>query len=124
MNSQFAGTPRKCVIPIAGSVRRRKVSSGTKLWTMTLVPPKWNAGLAKTLRPPVWNNGSTTRLTMSGPVSKNSTWLTAFQNVMPWVMIAPFGRPVVPDVYITVSTVSNVLSGRGSAPVALWSSSS
>ena len=32
--------------------------------------------------------------------------LTQFQNTMPWVMIAPLGWPVVPDVYITMAMSS------------------
>ena len=32
--------------------------------------------------------------------------LTQFQKTMPWVMIAPFGWPVVPDVYITMAMSS------------------
>ena len=37
--------------------------------------------------------------------------LTQFQNVMPWVMMAPFGRPVVPEVYMMVETSSCVTLG-------------
>jgi hypothetical protein len=57
---------------------------------------------------------------MSAPRAKNSTWLTAFQNVMPWVIIAPFGRPVVPEVYMIVSRSSWVqgwVATSGSAAV-------
>lgn len=41
---------------------------------------------------------------------KNSTQLMALNNTMPRVMIAPFGRPVVSDVYIIVIGVSWVQS--------------
>jgi hypothetical protein len=34
--------------------------------------------------------------------------LTQFQNVMPWVMMAPFGWPVVPEVYMMVEMSSSV----------------
>jgi hypothetical protein len=34
--------------------------------------------------------------------------LTQFQNVMPWVITAPFGWPVVPDVYMIVDMSSSV----------------
>ena len=36
--------------------------------------------------------------------------LTAFQNTMPWVMIAPLGCPVVPEVYITMAMSSCVIA--------------
>ena len=34
--------------------------------------------------------------------------MTQFQNVMPWVMIAPLGWPVVPEVYMMVEMSSSV----------------
>ena len=39
--------------------------------------------------------------------------MTQFQNVMPWVMMAPFGWPVVPDVYMMVETSSSVTGTTG-----------
>ena len=41
--------------------------------------------------------------------------LTQFQNVMPWVMVAPLGWPVVPDVYMMVETSSSVTSSARSS---------
>ncbi len=58
------------------------------------------------MSPPEWNKGKLARLTISGPTEKNSVRLTAFQKTMPWVMIAPLGRPVVPEVYMIVRMVS------------------
>jgi len=34
---------------------------------------------------------------------------------MPWVMIAPLGRPVVPDVYMMVEMSSSVTTSRDRA---------
>ncbi|MGY3462484.1 hypothetical protein ACVWW5_007934 [Bradyrhizobium sp. LM3.4] len=44
--------------------------------------------------------------------------LTQFQKVMPWVMVAPLGCPVVPDVYMMVETSSSVTSSIASSGVA------
>ncbi len=52
------------------------------------------------------------RWTVSVPTPIGTPRLTQFQKFMPWVIIAPFGRPVVPDVYMIVSTSSWVRSGR------------
>src|SRR3954453_5994673 len=41
--------------------------------------------------------------------------LTQFQNVMPWVMMAPFGCPVVPEVYMMVEMSSSVTTSAFSS---------
>ena len=45
--------------------------------------------------PPVWNSGKITSCTVSGVIQLEYL-LTQFQNVMPCVMIAPFGGPSCP----------------------------
>ncbi len=44
--------------------------------------------------------------------------LTQFQKVMPWVMVAPLGWPVVPDVYMMVETSSSVTSSARASGLA------
>jgi hypothetical protein len=41
--------------------------------------------------------------------------LTQFQNVMPWVMMAPLGWPVVPEVYMMVEMSSSVTTSACSS---------
>ena len=48
--------------------------------------------------------------------------LTQFQNVMPWVMIAPFGCPVVPDVYMMVEMSSWVTCSACAERLRRWRS--
>ena len=60
----------------------------------------------------MWNNGNTFRCTVSSPIPAGIPRLTAFQKFMPWVIIAPFGSPVVPDVYMIVITSSWVSATR------------
>jgi hypothetical protein len=57
MKSQLAGTPIVWVTPISALVSRSSTAAGSKVRTTSVVPPKWKAGLAKTLRPPVWKSG-------------------------------------------------------------------
>ena len=49
--------------------------------------------------PWAWNMGSACRRTSRGEKSHASTRATAFVARLPWLSIAPFGRPVVPLVY-------------------------
>ena len=58
----------------------------------------------------MWNIGRATRLTLSEQTPNASVMLTAFHSVIPWVIMAPFGRPVVPEVYMMVRTVSRLVS--------------
>ena len=39
----------------------------------------------------MWNSGRITSCTVSGRIRAGMPRLTQFQNVMPWVMMAPFG---------------------------------
>jgi hypothetical protein len=54
----------------------------------------------------VWNSGNTFKSTVSSPIPAGMPRLIAFQKFMPWVIIAPLGSPVVPDVYMIVITSS------------------
>ncbi len=59
------------------------------------------------------------RCTVSSPIPAGMPRLTQFQKFMPWVIIAPFGRPVVPEVYMIVTTSSWVSVTR-STGVPVW----
>lgn len=72
----------------------------------TLHPPKWTAGFANRLSPAMWKSGRKTRLTIPGRSPKNSSWFMTFQKTIPWVSIAPFGCPLVPEVYMISNTSS------------------
>ena len=50
---------------------------------------------------------------VAAPTSAGSPRLTQFQKFMPWVIIAPLGWPVVPEVYMMVTTSSCVSASRG-----------
>ena len=48
--------------------------------------------------PPMWNSGCPESQTSSGPARISWIQLRVLATRLPWVRIAPFGRPVVPDV--------------------------
>ena len=80
----------------------------SKLRMRIFRPPAWKMKLAMRNKPPTWNNGRKVR-----PVEPSLTCafiipLTPEKIVMRWVMIAPFGRPVVPEVYMIAKTSSCV----------------
>ena len=62
----------------------------------------------------MWNSGSTTSCTVSGVIMAGMPRFTQFQKFMPCVMMAPFGCPVVPEVYITMA-MSSWVSATGGA---------
>ena len=49
----------------------------------------------------MWNSGARASVRSSPVKSRPMNWLTAFQVMLPWVSVAPLGRPVVPEVYMT-----------------------
>ena len=63
-----------------------------------------------TLSPPMWNSGATTSEISWEVPSSASVALMLFQMMLPWVSIAPLGRPVVPDVYM-ISATSLIATG-------------
>jgi hypothetical protein len=77
---------------------------GSNICSMTTVAPFRNASSGVTLRPPMWNSGATTSVISSELASSARNALMLFQMMLPWVSIAPFGRPVVPDVYMISAT--------------------
>ena len=48
--------------------------------------------------PNTWKSGSVATATSSGPISTSSRAVEAPDDRFPWVRVAPFGAPVVPEV--------------------------
>ena len=63
-----------------------------------IAAPDISTVLVATNRPWVWNTGSAWISTSSGVKRQYSTSVSAFDDRLSWVSIAPFERPVVPDV--------------------------
>jgi hypothetical protein len=63
--------------------------------------------------PPTWNSGIATIDLSPGKNSQPSWALTVCVTMLVWVSITPFGRPVVPEEYMTRQTSSgDTSSGR------------
>ena len=62
----------------------------------------------------MWNSGSTVSVTESAEMRCGMPIFTVLTKVMPWVMRAPLGRPVVPEVYMMVER-SDICCGTISA---------
>ncbi len=72
----------------------------------------------------MWNNGAETRARSSAIRSVSTRTLIAFQARLPWVSMAPLGRPVVPEVYMMMQVSSAVTgSSIGSSEAASVNSS-
>ncbi len=54
----------------------------------------------------MWNSGANTSVTSDSSMSSVHDALALFHQKLPWVSIAPFGRPVVPDVYMITAVAS------------------
>ena len=62
------------------------------------MPPFMTIGIATMFRAATWNSGAQTRATSSDARSVSISTLAQFQVTLPWLRVAPLGRPVVPDV--------------------------
>ena len=98
MNRNIAGTPNMVV------TRCFSMSSstmpGSNICSRITVAPFQSEGIGVTLRPPMWKSGATTSVRSSDNPSKARDALMLFHRMLPCDSIAPFGRPVVPDVYM------------------------
>ena len=115
--SNIAGTPNMKV------TRWRSISSsvppGSNAATRTQLPPLSSIGRVSMFSAAMWNSGAATRVTSSPIRSGSISTLTAFQVRLAWVSIAPFGRPVVPEVYMIMQVSSSPTgSSIGSAEAA------
>jgi hypothetical protein len=92
----LAGTPiivvtRRCSIS-------RSARVGSKLRSSTTVAPFHQPSSGSTFQPATWNCGSTCSTTSSSPSPTTLSRLRLVQKQLRWVIRAPFGRPVVPEV--------------------------
>ena len=78
---------------------RSSAASGSKpvVGVTTLVAPRVRNG-SRPLMPPMWNSGCPESHTSSSPARISWIQLRVLATRLPCVRIAPFGRPVVPDV--------------------------
>ena len=72
--------------------------SGSKAPVRTIVPPFMTMGRDTMLSAATWNSGAHTSATSSDARSVSTRTLTQFHVMLPWLSVAPLGRPVVPDV--------------------------
>ncbi len=71
-----------------------------------------------------WHSGITSR-PLSSRVRPNSSAVAQAISALPsWLRIAPLGRPVVPEVYISAKRSSGLTSAGGAAALALAISAS
>jgi len=80
--------------------RGRAASTGSSLkpGRKIIEPPTAARMLVATNRPWVWKIGRACRSTSSAVNRQTSTSVSAFDNRFSWLSIAPFERPVVPEV--------------------------
>jgi hypothetical protein len=89
-----AGTRKVCVIPLA---RSSSTATGSGLRRMRTVAP-WASPSNAQLIPPTWKSGIATCSTSAPVMSASAAPLSARASRPRWVSIAPFGKPVVPEV--------------------------
>src|SRR5215207_7792563 len=93
----MAGTKNACVT--RSRVSASRMSAGTTSRTTIVTPPTAMHCNAQ-LKPLTWNNGIATIATLSTSKPNVGTPARVCAISERWVSIAPFGKPVVPDVYI------------------------
>ena len=72
----------------------------------------------------MWKSGSPESQTSSGRAPTSYSQLVVLTTRFWWLSIAPFGRPVVPDVYIRKARSSPLTSWSGGAGAAAASAAS
>ena len=96
---------------------RFSAPSGVKRGSKATVADAANAAFIDTVCPNAWNSGSPPKMTSSAVKPKTLTQLRAFERIFAWVSVAPFGLPVVPEVYRIIAG-SLTATGTGSRTVA------
>ena len=92
----IVGTAEKLVIRAADT--RSRTSPGSNFGTASTLPPLNSVGSVTWLMPTQWNSGAMHSARSVLSTSTCARKLTVFQVRLPWVSIAPLGRPVVPEV--------------------------
>ncbi len=75
------------------------MTPGSNCFSSTVVMPRYTADIASP-RPPMWNNGATMMLRSPWRRSEVASMLASQAMFAACDISAPFGRPVVPLVYI------------------------
>ncbi|OQB37368.1 MAG: hypothetical protein BWY06_02398 [Candidatus Latescibacteria bacterium ADurb.Bin168] len=101
------GTPMNTVA--RSSSITRATSSGVNRTSTVMVAPMEMLAFVPTVAANVWNIGNTTIVTSSGVTPICTVYAAAFEMRFACVIIAPFARPVVPEVYITAARSSTGL---------------
>ena len=117
--AHMAGT-RKMLDTFSRSIMSRVwTGSNAPDCMITLVPPTSSGGRPPA-RPAMWNSGAPGAATRSsGCQPRWVTWLNTCMSRLWWVSTAPFGRPVVPDVYMmNAGSSSSTTTSSGSSPAA------
>jgi hypothetical protein len=79
----------------------------------TVVPPTWVIVRSWAMRPVTWKSGTATNVRSSGPRPRQRSKVITELMIPRWVPIAPLGRPVVPEVYMTNAVSSSPTSTAG-----------
>src|SRR4051794_13863399 len=95
---KIAGTVVTTVMRSSTIALRKRCTS--KVGMTMVVPPSASVGSSCELQPVTWNNGTDTRLRIGSPSRGNRMRMTfsMFVTKFSFVVIAPLGKPVVPDV--------------------------
>ena len=113
----MVGTPVKAVTRSASI--RRSASSAFHLYMSTIFRPGRKLVRKIAWQPVTWNSGTVNNMApcASGSAGTSSGWRSAMiatddskhmiaEQIARWVEMAPFGKPVVPDVYMMVASSS------------------
>ena len=94
----MAGTLVSRSIRSAATVRRNVRT--WKTGRTTVVPCSAICTNSWLLQPVTWNSGTETRLRVDGPVARSTAFtrsaVSTLDRKFSWLVIAPFGKPVVP----------------------------
>ena len=97
----IVGTPSRIVVPVRVMVA--SVCSASNRRTTEIAPPTSSVETIPVDWPRTCENGAAPSITSSGPRANASTAFRAAARTPPWVRIAPFGRPDVPEVNSTTA---------------------
>ena len=78
---------------------------GSKPRSITCVAPAWTRVSIRDAAAR-WQSGAVVRYRSEATTERSAWWTQEFAIRLAWVSITPFGRPVVPDVYICRRTAS------------------
>ena len=97
----IVGTPSRIVVPVRVMVA--SVCSASNRRTTEIAPPTSSVETIPVDWPRTCENGAAPSITSSGPRANASAAFRAAARTPPWVRIAPFGRPDVPEVNSTTA---------------------